>query len=91
MAKKNGQAKSTKAEKSKALRPTLGESFAENLRSFRERMDLSQAALGARAGITVSHVSMLERGVRNPSFGVIEHIAAALNVRDPRKMFEVRS
>jgi ribosome-binding protein aMBF1 (putative translation factor) len=87
MAKKNGQAKSMK----RVLRPTLGESFADNLRRYRERMDLSQAALGARAGITVSHVSMLERGTRNPSFGVIEHIAAALNVRDPRKMFEMRS
>ena len=76
--------------KKKGAQPSLGESFAENLRRYRERMDVSQAALAVRAGVTTGHVSMLERGTRNPSFEVIEHLAAALNVRDPRKMFEVR-
>ena len=69
---------------------SLGESFAVNLRRYREKLDVSQAGLAARAGVTTGHISMLERGTRNPSFEVIEHVAAALNVRDPRKMFEAR-
>ena len=89
--KKNGK-KITHPDPSRAASyPSLGESFAVNLRRHRERMDLSQAALAARAGVTTGHISMIERGTRNPSFEVIEHISAALNVRDPRKMFQVRA
>jgi transcriptional regulator with XRE-family HTH domain len=69
---------------------SLGESFAANLRYHRAKLDVSQSGLAARAGVTTGHISMLERGTRNPSFEVIEHVAAALNVRDPRKMFEAR-
>jgi predicted transcriptional regulator len=70
---------------------SLAESFAANLRYHRAKLDVSQSGLAARAGVTTGHISMLERGTRNPSFEVIAHVAAALNVRDPRKMFEVRS
>jgi transcriptional regulator with XRE-family HTH domain len=75
----------------KSSKPSLGESFATNLRYYRAKLDVSQAGLAARAGITTGHISMIERGTRNASFEVIEHLAAALNVRDPRKMFEVRA
>ncbi len=85
--KKNGK---TMAKPKPTSTPTLGESFAENLRRYRERLDVSQAGLAARAGVTTGHISMLERGTRNPSFEVIEHLAAALNVRDPRKMFAIK-
>jgi transcriptional regulator with XRE-family HTH domain len=88
--KKNGKVK-MKAFWTPRHFPTLGESFAENLRRYREKLDVSQAGLAARAGVTTGHISMLERGTRNPSFEVIEHLAAALNVQDPRKMFQVKS
>ena len=70
--------------------PSLGEAFAVNLRRYRERMELSQSALAARAGYTSGHVSMLERGTRLPTLEAVEHLAAALNVTDPRKMFAVK-
>jgi transcriptional regulator with XRE-family HTH domain len=76
---------------SRSTSQTLADSFSENLRYYRAKLDVSQSGLAARAGVTTGHISMLERGTRNPSFEVIEHVAAALNVRDPRKMFEVRS
>jgi len=88
MKPKNGK---TMAKSKVTAKPqSLGESFAVNLRRYREKLDVSQAGLAARAGVTTGHISMLERGTRNPSFEVIEHVAAALNVRDPRKMFEAR-
>ena len=86
--KKNGKVKI--ASKTSSHSPTLGESFAANLRRYRERMDVSQAGFGARARVTTGHVSMLERGIRQPSFAVIERLAGALNVRDPRKMLAAR-
>lgn len=64
--------------------------FAANLTHHRTKMDLSQSALGARAGYSLGHVSMLERGERTPTLEAIEHLAAALNVKDPREMFRDR-
>ena len=88
MKPKNGK---TMAKSKVTAKPqSLGESFAANLRRYRERMDVSQAGLGARARVTTGHVSMLERGIRQPSFAVIERLAGALNVRDPRKMLAAR-
>ena len=65
----------------------LASLFAANLRKRRERMELSQSELAARAGYTVSMISMLERGNRQPSFAAIEHFAAALGCGHPREMF----
>jgi predicted ATPase/DNA-binding XRE family transcriptional regulator len=45
-------------------RPPLALTFAEQLRGYRERAGLSQADLAERAGVTVSAISALERGVR---------------------------
>ena len=67
--------------------PLLAMLFAMQLRSRREAMDLSQAALGARAGYTPGYVSQLERGEGVPTLETIEHLAKALNVKDPRMMF----
>jgi transcriptional regulator with XRE-family HTH domain len=62
--------------------------FAANLRRYRAAMQLSQQALATRAGLSIGHISMLERGLREPSFSVVGHLAAALNVKDPRAMFK---
>jgi transcriptional regulator with XRE-family HTH domain len=70
--------------------PKLAVLFAARMRQLREREGLSQAQLGARAGYTVGHISMLERGDRVPPLETIEHIARALGVSDPRLMFRGR-
>lgn len=67
--------------------PRLAMLFAAQLRKRREEADLTQAELGARAGYTVGHVSMMERGDRVPTLETIEHFARALGVKDPRLMF----
>jgi transcriptional regulator with XRE-family HTH domain len=46
----------------------------------RSKRKLSQAALAKRAGISVSYLSLLERGRRDPPLSTIQRIAAALVV-----------
>jgi transcriptional regulator with XRE-family HTH domain len=54
--------------------------FAANVRRFRAKKKLSQKALAERIGISVSYVSMLERGQRSPPLETIEKLAKALGV-----------
>lgn len=44
----------------------------------RSKRKLSQVALAKRAGISVSYLSLLERGRRDPPLSTIQRIAAAL-------------
>jgi transcriptional regulator with XRE-family HTH domain len=50
-----------------------------NLRRLRVRNGLSQEALAADAEVDRSYVGRLERGLENPTVGVLERIAATLN------------
>jgi transcriptional regulator with XRE-family HTH domain len=54
--------------------------FAGNVRRLRARKKLSQKALADKVGISVSYVSMLERGQRSPPLETIEKMAKALGV-----------
>jgi transcriptional regulator with XRE-family HTH domain len=54
--------------------------FAGNVRRLRPKKKLSQKALADRIGISVSYVSMLERGQRSPPLETIEKMAKALGV-----------
>jgi transcriptional regulator with XRE-family HTH domain len=54
--------------------------FAGNVRRLRSKRKLSQKALADRVGISVSYVSMLERGQRSPPLETIEKMAKALGV-----------
>ncbi|MGA8893478.1 MAG: helix-turn-helix transcriptional regulator [Anaeromyxobacteraceae bacterium] len=54
--------------------------FATNVRRLREKKKLSQKALADKVGISVSYVSMLERGQRSPPLETIEKMAKALGV-----------
>jgi transcriptional regulator with XRE-family HTH domain len=58
----------------------LADRFATNLKTERLRRKLSQEALAARAGLSVSYISMLERGQRTPPLDTLESIAKALAV-----------
>jgi transcriptional regulator with XRE-family HTH domain len=53
---------------------------AQNLREIRARKNLSQQAVAQKARISVSYVSMLERGQRSPPLETLEAIAKALGV-----------
>ena len=54
--------------------------FAGNVRKLRSRKKLSQKVLADKVGISVSYVSMLERGQRSPPLETIEKVARALGV-----------
>jgi transcriptional regulator with XRE-family HTH domain len=54
--------------------------FARNVHRLRTRKGLSQKALADDVGISVSYVSMLERGQRSPPLETVEKIARALRV-----------
>ena len=59
---------------------SLADKFATNLKSERLRRKLSQEALAAKAGLSVSYISMLERGQRTPPLETLEQLARALAV-----------
>lgn len=59
---------------------TLGETVARNLFAVRKQKKLSQVILAKKAKISVSYVSMLERGQRTPPLETLEVIAKALGV-----------
>jgi transcriptional regulator with XRE-family HTH domain len=59
---------------------SLADRFSSNLRSERLRRRLSQETLAAKAGLSVSYISMLERGQRAPPLDTLEALAKALAV-----------
>jgi len=60
--------------------PGLAAKFANNLKSERMRRKLSQESLAHKAGLSVSYISMLERGQRTPPLDTLESLAKALAV-----------
>jgi transcriptional regulator with XRE-family HTH domain len=58
----------------------LAQIVAHKLRALRASQQLSQEALAARAGLSVSYISMLERGQRSPPLDTLELLAGALKV-----------
>jgi transcriptional regulator with XRE-family HTH domain len=51
-----------------------------NLRRWRVLRDLSQEKLGVDAGVDRTYVSRLERGLENPTVGVLDRLAVALSI-----------
>ena len=60
--------------------PGLAAKFSVNLKTERLRRKLSQEALAAKARLSVSYISMLERGQRTPPLDTLESLAKALAV-----------
>lgn len=56
--------------------PALGEA----IRQLRRKRDLSQENLAHEAGVTTGTLSLIERGLSNPTWGTVKGIAAALGV-----------
>jgi len=56
--------------------PALGKA----IRQLREERGMTQEALAQEAGITVGHMSMIERGHSNPTWATVKAIASALSL-----------
>jgi XRE family aerobic/anaerobic benzoate catabolism transcriptional regulator len=56
--------------------PALGKA----IRQLREERGMTQEALAQEAGITVGHMSMIERGHSNPTWATVRGIARACGV-----------
>jgi transcriptional regulator with XRE-family HTH domain len=54
--------------------------FGSHLRSLRKKAGLSQEETADRAGIHVTYLSGVERGLRNPSIRNVRRLAQALGV-----------
>jgi transcriptional regulator with XRE-family HTH domain len=53
---------------------------ARAIRELRTERGMTQEALAHGAGITVGHLSKIERGLANPGWSTVEAIAGALGV-----------
>lgn len=58
----------------------LADIVSRNIQVVRRQQKLSQQTLAKKARISVSYVSMLERGARAPPLDTLEDIAKALGV-----------
>jgi transcriptional regulator with XRE-family HTH domain len=56
--------------------PALGAA----IRELRTKRGMTQESVAQAASITVAHLSGIERGHANPSWGAVEAIAEAMNV-----------
>ena len=56
--------------------PALGAA----IRALRIKKEAKQQAVAEAAGITVAHLSKIERGLTNPTWGTVVAIAEALEV-----------
>ena len=65
-----------------------GEAFGRVLRALRAERGLSQEALALEAGIQRNYVSLIERGVNQPTITIIFKLSAALEVQ-PSKLIEL--
>jgi transcriptional regulator with XRE-family HTH domain len=54
--------------------------FGKNLRSLRERAEISQAVLGLRASLHRTEIGLLERGERVPRIDTLIKLTSALSV-----------
>jgi transcriptional regulator with XRE-family HTH domain len=63
------------------------EHFALNMRRLRLERELSQEALGFRAELHRTEISLLERGLREPPLSTIVRVAHALKIA-PRDLLE---
>ncbi len=60
--------------RSDQAQPALGKA----IRQLRQEREMTQEALAHAAGVTVSHLSTIERGHSNPTWGTVTGIAKAL-------------
>ena len=62
-----------------------------NVRKLREKRGWSQEELAYESHLHRTYISGVERGVRNPTVGVLQEIAKALDVTAARLLDAVKS
>lgn len=68
------------------IRPAFG----DRVRALRDRLKLTQENLAERAGLHVTYVSGIERGLRSPRLHVVDRLAHALDVTLAELFIDVR-
>jgi transcriptional regulator with XRE-family HTH domain len=63
--------------KGKKTRKGLG----DKLRTARQELNLTQADVAQKAGITDTYYAMIERGEANPSYEKLQKILKVLNIK----------
>lgn len=71
--------------------PTTATAFGEVLREYRQRAELSQEGLALAAGIDRTYVSLLERGLRQPTLDMVFKLANELDVAPATLVAKVAS
>lgn len=59
----------------------FAEAFATTLRVLRSERDLTQEGLAELSGVHINSVSLLERGLREPSLYIVFQLAAGLGMK----------
>jgi len=65
-----------------------GEAFGQVLRALRLERGLSQEALALEAGIQRNYVSLIERGINQPTITIIFKLSTALEMQ-PSQLIEL--
>jgi transcriptional regulator with XRE-family HTH domain len=63
--------------------------FGQTLRHFRTKSKISQERLSQESGLDRSYISLLERGLRQPSLTTILQLAKGLNASSIELIFKV--
>lgn len=70
---------------------SISKNFGNAVRNRRTAAGLSQEKLAETAGLHPTYISMVERGIRNPTIDVAARIAKALKVTLPRLIEEAQN
>jgi transcriptional regulator with XRE-family HTH domain len=63
--------------------------FGQTLRYFRVKLKISQERLSQESGLDRSYISLLERGLRQPSLTTLLQLAKALNISSVELILKV--
>jgi len=69
---------------------SLEQAFGDTLRQLRNRAGLSQEKLAFRCDLDRTYISLLERGLRQPSLNTIFSIANAVDIKPESLIKRVR-
>lgn len=69
---------------------SLEEAFGDTLRSLRNKAELSQEKLAFQCDLDRTYISLLERGLRQPSLTTLFSIANALDIKPESMVKKVR-
>jgi transcriptional regulator with XRE-family HTH domain len=69
---------------------TITEAFSQILKAFRKGQGMSQQQLALEANLDRTYISLLERGLRQPSISTLFQLAEALQTTPEKLVMETR-